>query len=176
MQSLANSIRFSHAGNLVPRACDPREGKRGSGIIRCRKPGILAKIELRIPFQRPIRFLPETDYPKASRSFPRIAGSRNEIVMLVKLYGEYRYLLNAVNSFKLVTPIVLFALGFYLLALSEDNLNAISCILYNKTLIYWDLGKAVCSAPSTAVVAEGATTAVSGPQNTLFPSVSVNKW
>jgi hypothetical protein len=32
--------------NLVPRACDPREGTRGSGIIRCRKPGILAKIEL----------------------------------------------------------------------------------------------------------------------------------
>ena len=66
--------------NLVPRACDPREGTRGSGIIRCRKPGILAKIELRIPFQRPIRFLPETDYPRASRSFPRIAGSGNEIV------------------------------------------------------------------------------------------------
>ena len=67
------------AFNLVPRACDPREGTRGSGIIRCRKPGILAKIELRIPFQRPIRFLPETDYPRASRSFPRIAGSGNEI-------------------------------------------------------------------------------------------------
>ena len=66
--------------NLVPRACDPQEGTRGSGIIRCRKPGILAKIELRIPFQRPIRFLPETDYPRASRSFPRIAGSGNEIV------------------------------------------------------------------------------------------------
>ena len=65
--------------NLVPRACDPREGTRSSGIIRCRKPGILAKIELRIPFQRPIRFLPETDYPRASRSFPRIAGSGNEI-------------------------------------------------------------------------------------------------
>jgi hypothetical protein len=65
--------------NLVPRACDPREGTRGSGIIRCRKPGILAKIELRIAFQRPIRFLPETDYPRASRSFPRIAGSGNEI-------------------------------------------------------------------------------------------------
>jgi hypothetical protein len=65
--------------NLVPRACDPREGTRGSGIIRCRKPGILAKIELRIQFQRPIRFLPETDYPRASRSFPRIAGSGNEI-------------------------------------------------------------------------------------------------
>jgi hypothetical protein len=27
--------------NLVPRACDPREGAGGSGIIRCRKPGIL---------------------------------------------------------------------------------------------------------------------------------------
>ena len=65
--------------NLAPRACDPREGTRGSGIIRCRKPGILAKIELRIPFQRPIRFLPETDYPRASRSFPRITGSGNEI-------------------------------------------------------------------------------------------------
>jgi hypothetical protein len=66
-------------GNLVPRACDPREGTWGSGIIRCRKPGILAKIELRIPYQRPIRFLHETDYPRASRSFPRIAGSGNEI-------------------------------------------------------------------------------------------------
>ena len=65
--------------NLVPRACDPREGTCGSGIIRCRKPGILAKIELRIRYQRPIRFLPETDYPRASRSFPRIAGSGNEI-------------------------------------------------------------------------------------------------
>jgi hypothetical protein len=65
--------------NLVPRACDPREGTRGSGIIRCRKLGILAKTELRIPYQRPIRFLPETDYPRASRSLPRIAGSGNEI-------------------------------------------------------------------------------------------------
>jgi hypothetical protein len=64
--------------NLVPRACDPREGTWGSGIIRCRKPGILAT-ELRLPYQRPIRFLLETDYPRASRSFPRIAGSGNEI-------------------------------------------------------------------------------------------------
>jgi hypothetical protein len=38
--------------NLIPRACDPWEGTRGSGIICCRKPGILAKIELRILFQR----------------------------------------------------------------------------------------------------------------------------
>jgi hypothetical protein len=78
--------------NLVPRACDPREGTRGSGIIRCRKPIILAKIELRIPFQRPIRFLPETDYPRASRSFPRIAGSGNEIVfnVIVVVSIEFR--------------------------------------------------------------------------------------
>ena len=67
------------------------KGTRGSGIIRCRKPGILAKIELRIPFQRPIRFLPETDYPRASRSFPRIAGSGNEIVEAVdsEILGDY---------------------------------------------------------------------------------------
>ena len=71
-------------GNLVPRTCDPREGNEGSGIIRYRKPRILAKIELRIPFQRPIRFLPETDYPRASRSFPRITGSGNEIVSMVE--------------------------------------------------------------------------------------------
>jgi hypothetical protein len=59
--------------NLVPRACDPREGTRGSGIIRCQKPGILAKIELRIPFQRPIRFLPETDYPRDC-ALPKVVG------------------------------------------------------------------------------------------------------
>ena len=76
-------VASTQSHNLVPRACDPREGTRGSGIIRCRKPRILAKIELRIPFQRPIRFLPETDYPRASRSFPRIAGSGNEIANLI---------------------------------------------------------------------------------------------
>ena len=70
---------FPPSHNLVPRACDPREGIEGSGIIRYRKPRILAKIELRIPFQWPIRFLPETDYPRAFDSFPRIAGSGNEI-------------------------------------------------------------------------------------------------
>ena len=80
--------------NLVPRACDPREGTRGSGIIRCRKPGILAKIELRIPFQRPIRFLPETDYPRALRSFPRIAGSGNEIGRVQVSIHTYRQRVN----------------------------------------------------------------------------------
>jgi hypothetical protein len=78
--SICQAFPFCGLCNLVPRACDPREGTWGSGIIRCRKPGILAKIELRISYQRPIRFLPETDYPRASCSFPRIAGSGNEIV------------------------------------------------------------------------------------------------
>jgi hypothetical protein len=66
---------FNH--NLVPRACDPREGTRGSGIIRCRKPGIMAKIELPPPEHNP-----ETDYPRASRSFQRIASSGNEIGLI----------------------------------------------------------------------------------------------
>ena len=43
-------IAFMLFSNLVPRACDPWEGNEGSGIIRCRKPGIVAKIELRIHF------------------------------------------------------------------------------------------------------------------------------
>ena len=79
-------FKFCQTINLVPRACDPREGTRGSGIIRCRKPGILAKIELRIPFQRPIRFLPETDYPGALRFVPMIAGSGNEISKLLQVF------------------------------------------------------------------------------------------
>ena len=54
--------------NLVPRACDPREGNEGSGIIRCRKPGIVAKIELRIHFNGQSesslkRIIPEPSFP-----------------------------------------------------------------------------------------------------------------
>ena len=54
--------------NLVPRACDPWEGNEGSGIIRCRKPGILAKIELRIHFNGQSdsslkRIIPEPSFP-----------------------------------------------------------------------------------------------------------------
>jgi hypothetical protein len=78
-QSSCEKSKNSTLCNLVPRACDPRDPTWGYGIIRCRKSGILAKTEPRIPYQRPIRFLPETDYPRASRSFPRIAGSGNEI-------------------------------------------------------------------------------------------------
>jgi hypothetical protein len=84
--------------NLVPQACDPREGTWGSVIIRCRKPGILAKIELRIPCQRPIRFLPETDYPRASRSFPRIAGSGNEIEWYWTLRCNYTMSMQIIDS------------------------------------------------------------------------------
>jgi hypothetical protein len=65
--------------------------------------------------------------------------------------------------------------------IGEGLLHAcISSILYNKTLIYWDLGKAVCSVaprpPLLPSASPRATTAVLGPQSTLFPSVSVNKW
>ena len=63
--------------NLVPRACDSREGTRGSGIIRFRE-------ESDCPFIWNAQFnlsqdswLPATDYPRASCSFPRIAGSGN---------------------------------------------------------------------------------------------------
>ena len=57
-----------YPGNLVPRACDPWEGNEGSGIIRCRKPGILAKIELRIHFNGQSdsslkRIIPEPSFP-----------------------------------------------------------------------------------------------------------------
>ena len=56
------------SSNLVPRACDPWEGNEGSGIIRCRKPGILAKIELRIHFNGQSdsslkRIIPEPSFP-----------------------------------------------------------------------------------------------------------------
>jgi hypothetical protein len=87
--------------NLVRRACDAREGTWGSGIIRCRKPGILAKTELRIPYQRPIRFLPETDYSRVSRSFPRIAGSENEIET-TKACGASFYWLHNIKRINLV--------------------------------------------------------------------------
>ena len=62
---------FAHVmckANLVPRACDPWEGNEGSGIIRCRKPGILAKNELRIHFNGQSdsslkRIIPEPSFP-----------------------------------------------------------------------------------------------------------------
>jgi hypothetical protein len=59
---------YSGFPNLVPRACDPWEGNEGSGIIRCRKPGIMAKIELRIHFNGQSdsslkRIIPEPSFP-----------------------------------------------------------------------------------------------------------------
>ena len=49
----------------------------------------------------------------------------------------------------------------------------------NKALIYWNLGKAVCFVVPRPLMFPSAplreTSAVSGPQNILFPSVPVNK-
>ena len=64
----AHSLSGFFRTNLVPRACDPWEGNEGSGIIRCRKPGILAKIELRIHFNGQSdsslkRIIPEPSFP-----------------------------------------------------------------------------------------------------------------
>ena len=81
---------FSHKsikGNLVPRACDPWEGNEGSGIIRCRKPGILAKIELRIHFNGQSdsslkRIIPEPSFPsqgsqaRGTRLYQGLKGSK----------------------------------------------------------------------------------------------------
>jgi hypothetical protein len=79
---LLHRIR-KYSSNLVPRACDPREGTRGSGIIRFRE-------ESDWPLKWNAWFnlsqdswLPATDYPRAPRSFPRIAGSGNEIGEIV---------------------------------------------------------------------------------------------
>ena len=65
---LSAHIRLELMVNLVPRACDPWEGNEGSGIIRCRKPGIVAKIELRIHFNGQSesslkRIIPEPSFP-----------------------------------------------------------------------------------------------------------------
>ena len=118
----ALGTRLTYCTNLVPRACDPREGIEGSGIIRYRKPRILAKIELRIPFQWPIRFLPETDYPRAFVSFPRIAGSGNEI-------GTAREIRSAVFICFILSSIVLLISQNVCdyCRLSQQNIFVISC-------------------------------------------------
>ena len=66
-EALGTRMRWGE-NNLVPRACDPWEGNEGSGIIRCRKPGIVAKIELRIHFNGQSesslkRIIPEPSFP-----------------------------------------------------------------------------------------------------------------
>jgi hypothetical protein len=66
-------------GNLVPRAWDPREGTWGSGIIHFREESDWALIWNAQFSLSQDSWLPATDYPRASRSFPRIAGSGNEI-------------------------------------------------------------------------------------------------
>ena len=68
INDLTSEFRRRSTANLVPRACDPWEGNEGSGIICCRKPGILAKIELRIHFNGQSdsslkRIIPEPSFP-----------------------------------------------------------------------------------------------------------------
>ena len=70
--------------NLVPRACDPWEGNEGSGIIRCRKPGILAKIELRIHFNGQSesslkRIIPEPSFPSRGS---QARGTRLQLLLI----------------------------------------------------------------------------------------------
>jgi hypothetical protein len=65
--------------NLVPGAWNPREGTWGSGIIRFGEESdwpLIWNAQFNLSQDS---WLPPTDYPRASRSFPRIAGSGNEI-------------------------------------------------------------------------------------------------
>ena len=64
--------------NLVPCACDPREGTRGSGIILGKEREALGD-GMHSSNLSQDSWLPAMDYPRASRSFLRIAGSGNEI-------------------------------------------------------------------------------------------------
>jgi hypothetical protein len=76
-RQIIRTVHVSH--NLVPRVCDPREGTRGSGIICFREESDwLLKWNAQFNLSQD-SWLPATDYPRGSRSFPRIAGSGNEI-------------------------------------------------------------------------------------------------
>ena len=79
--------------NLVPRGCDPWEGNEGSGIIRCRKPGILAKIELRIHFNGQSdsslkRIIPEPSFPSQGSQArgTRLAKTHREANLVPRLF------------------------------------------------------------------------------------------
>jgi hypothetical protein len=77
--------------NLVPRACDPREGTGGSGIICFREESdwpLIWKAQFNLSQDS---WLPATDYPRASRSFPRIAGSGNEIGLICTLHRNFSH-------------------------------------------------------------------------------------
>jgi hypothetical protein len=95
--------------NLVPRACDPREGTRGSGINRLREESdwplkwMRSSILARIPGFRQ-RIIPEPRVPSRGSqargmrlprvfvSFPRIAGSGNEIAQSLRFLPKDRRL------------------------------------------------------------------------------------
>jgi hypothetical protein len=74
-------LRIIGWGNLVPRAFDPREGTWGSGIIRFREESDWPLVwNTQFNFSQD-SWLPATDYPRASRSFPRVAGSGNDEIV-----------------------------------------------------------------------------------------------
>jgi hypothetical protein len=74
-------LNHSHLPNLVPWACDPREGTRGPGTIRFREESDWPLIWNAQFGLSQDSWLPATDYPRASRSFPRVAGSGNDEIV-----------------------------------------------------------------------------------------------
>jgi hypothetical protein len=84
--------RVIYGRNLVPRASDPLEGTWGSGIIRFREESdwpLIWNAQFDLSHDS---WLPATDYPRASRSFPRIAGSGNEIDMVASRdFGYFEF-------------------------------------------------------------------------------------
>ena len=97
LNNLIAAERSEAAHNLVPRACDPWEGNEASGIIRCRKPGILAKIELRIHFNGQSdsslkRIIPEPSFPsQGSQARGTRLGSTLILALLVPVPSRTMY-------------------------------------------------------------------------------------
>jgi hypothetical protein len=91
--------RTSVLPNLVPWACDPREGTWGSGIIRFREESDWPLIWNAQFDLSQDSWLPATDYPRASRSFPRITGSGNEIAFCHKACLHLQFLLRFLVRF-----------------------------------------------------------------------------
>ena len=118
--------------NLVPRACDPREGTRGSGIIRFREESDWPlKWNAQFNFSQD-SWLPATDYPRASRSFPRIAGSGNEIGMQPWNLSHSNYVFSLVWPGKAGQTFAKFSFNFYQNLLPKFNQ---SVVLFNTKFV-----------------------------------------
>jgi hypothetical protein len=79
-----NGNLFIHSGGSISfsGACDPREGTRGSGIIRFGEESDWPLIWNAQFGLSQDSWLPATDYPRASRSFPRIGERDCPVAML----------------------------------------------------------------------------------------------